>query len=628
MKKFKKDMAIMLIMIMVIGTQSLTAFADGEENAIEELVVSAENAETIENTEGTINTENAGKMGSTLVDEEFASENENVETEVSGENNGNPANEGVEADGIEAYAEEEVPKSGTCGDNLTWTLSNDGVLTISGTGVMKDYIYQNDDGYNESPFYACNSKKVIVEEGVTSIGSWAFSGCTNLSDILIPKSVTNIGNGAFEYCTNLEEIHIPEGVTSIGSWAFEGCTNLSEIHIPQSVVRIGEGGFAGCEKITRIQLPEGLKSLESSTFVGCKSLSAVYVPCSVENIGHGVFNGCSGMNEIWISEGVTSIEMWAFRDCINLRDIYIPDSVKSIGNGAFSGCYSLTEMHIPEGVTSIAEDTFYFCQSLADITIPSSVTRISGGAFYYCTSLREVEIPVSVTEIEGGVFSGCFALSSVFLKGDAPEISNYRGEGYNKEEAFTDVTAKIFYPSGNTTYTKDNMRDYGGNLTWVAYDSTDNLAIVLEVSDKVYYIGSGGDATIKCTGEFKDFVSVAVDGVLIDSSNYTVVEGSTVLTFLSSYLDTLFVGDHVVTLNYTYGSIDTTLTVLDRNTNASDSITTGNTNSTSNLVQGNLMQNSVPKTGDQTLKLPWVFVMLVTGCGCLVLTKERKRKSI
>lgn len=185
------------------------------------------------------------------------------------------------------------------------------------------------------------------------------------------------------------------------------------------------------------------------------------------------------------------------------------------------------------------------------------------------------------------------------------------------------------------TYTINNMLDYGGKLTWIAYDSTDKLEIVLEVTDKVYLIGSGGDATIKCTGELKDFVSVAVDGVLIDSSNYTVVDGSTVLTFLSSYLDTLSVGDHVVTLNYTYGSIDTTLTVLDRSTDASDSNTmendnetntTGNANASFNSTQGGAMQSGTPKTGDHTLIMLWGLVMMTAGCGCLALIWTRKQK--
>lgn len=152
------------------------------------------------------------------------------------------------------------------------------------------------------------------------------------------------------------------------------------------------------------------------------------------------------------------------------------------------------------------------------------------------------------------------------------------------------------------------------------------LNIVLDVTDKVYLIGSGGDATIKCTGELKDFVNVAVDGQLVDLSCYTVSEGSTVLTFLSSYLDTLSVGDHVVTLNYTYGSIDTTLTILDRNgdkTNSNDeNIQDDANNAKSNIVNG------VPKTGDNTWAAVWMSATMIAGCGWFALVctiRGRKR---
>lgn len=633
MRKLKRSLVVMLAMFMMVGTQSLTVFAD-EENVMEESGMSIENAKNVEKMENELDSEGVA-----------ISENENVKTED--EVNSDLANEGVEtyaeSDGTGTYAEE-VPTSGTCGDNLTWTLLEDGTLTISGVGAMTDYASL------ESPFRSNDKiKKLVIEEGITSIGENAFQLCTGLTEIHIPEGVTSIGKYAFYWCAKLSSIHIPKSISSIGGSAFEGCDNLVEVSIPEGVTSIEQYTFSECRKLSSIYIPESVTSIGDRAFAGCHSLKSICIPQSVTSIGiyafeacnlkevyipkgvtiieDGVFDGCIQLKSIYIPESVIEIRPMAFRDCRELSSICIPNTVTDIGEEAFCRCKKLTEVYIPEGVTSIKWNMFSECDNLKKVTIPNSVIKIENKAFYSCVSLLEIKIPASVIQIESGAFAKCSALSTVYFDGDAPEISNDYGEE-DKEETFVNVTANVYYPAGNVTYTIDNMLDYGGKLTWIAYDTTDKLEIVLEVTDKVYLIGSGGNATIKCTGELKDFVSVAVDGVLIDSSNYTVVDGSTVLTFLSSYLDTLSVGDHVVTLNYTYGSIDTTLTVLDRDTNASDSNTMendneanamGNINVSSNSTQSSTMQSSTPRTGDHTLMILWGFVMMIAGCSCLVL---------
>ena len=136
---------------------------------------------------------------------------------------------------LSAYAE----KSGTCGTNLQWKLTDEGVLTITGTGKMKDWGYNN-----YSPWHADKSvKQVIIGDGVTTIGSSAFSGCSSLTSVTIGNSVTEIGIGAFKGCISLTSVTIPNSVTTIKGEAFSGCSSLTSVTIPNSVRTIGAKAF-------------------------------------------------------------------------------------------------------------------------------------------------------------------------------------------------------------------------------------------------------------------------------------------------------------------------------------------------------------------------------------------------
>ena len=133
--------------------------------------------------------------------------------------------------------------------DLTWTLSADGTtMTVSGKGEMTDSPARNNS----------NIKKVVIEDGVTSIGDSAFSWCSSLTSITIPSSVTSIGNGEFRECSSLTDITIPGSVTSIGSDAFSWCSSLTDITIPSSVTSIGSGAFLGCTNLTSITNPRSV----------------------------------------------------------------------------------------------------------------------------------------------------------------------------------------------------------------------------------------------------------------------------------------------------------------------------------------------------------------------------------
>lgn len=193
--------------------------------------------------------------------------------------------------------------SGVCGDNLTWTLSSDGVLTISGTGKMTSF------SYGSAPWHSkCTAiKSVIIESGVTSIGSGAFADCSNLTDISIPETVTSIEPGAFLFCASLESVSIPNGVTTIEVETFVACTSLTSVNIPNSVTEISEGAFAECIALTEITLPESLKKINNNAFIGCTALTSITIPKNVENVGRRAFDACTSLASIKFESATTVI---------------------------------------------------------------------------------------------------------------------------------------------------------------------------------------------------------------------------------------------------------------------------------------------------------------------------------
>ena len=160
-------------------------------------------------------------------------------------------------------------------DNLTWKLDADGTLTISGTGAMKNY----KDGDQSPVFNNSNVKKVVIEDGVTSIGNYAFAYCKNLPSITIPDGVTSIGYGAFYHCTSLTSITIPDRVTSIGFSAFSGCKNLTSITIPDSIISIGHTAFYNCSSLTSITIPDSVISIGDAAFKYCSNLKTISLSC-------------------------------------------------------------------------------------------------------------------------------------------------------------------------------------------------------------------------------------------------------------------------------------------------------------------------------------------------------------
>ncbi|MBQ3216016.1 MAG: leucine-rich repeat protein, partial [Oscillospiraceae bacterium] len=227
--------------------------------------------------------------------------------------------------------------SGTCGENLTWTLDSVGVLVISGEGAID---------------YHC-------------ITWWDYLG--EITSVVINDGVTSVGNSVFQDCNNLVSISLPNSITYIGSHAFNGCASLASVVIPNGITRIEQDTFAYCEKLISIAIPNTVKYIDNRVFLNCSSLSEIDIPDDVDYIGDWAFFGCSNLETITLPEGINRIGESSFTYCGKLSNITIPESISIIDDWAFGGCCNFTKINIPASVTHISNYAFYQCNSLTSI---------------------------------------------------------------------------------------------------------------------------------------------------------------------------------------------------------------------------------------------------------------------
>ena len=374
-------------------------------------------------------------------------------------------------------------------DNLTWTLTADGTLTISGTGAMKDY----NAAENLSPAYMNSDvKKVVIEDGVTSIGELAFFKCSGLTSITIPDSVTSIGNFAFSYCISLTSITIPDSVTSIGSYAFYNCKNLTTISLScksslkksdfgdkadlvsytnqhlltktaAKAATCSESGnkeYWTCEHCGKYFLsddtnPETAKAVEQSETIlpALKHKNAITRGAVEPNGTKPGYSGdryCPDCNTVlekgytyWIEDNLT----WKLYEDGTLN-ISGTGAMKnySYSNNKSPACsnLSVTSIVIEEGVTSIGDYAFENCDNLTSITIPENVEIIGKGAFYSCDNLKDVTLQDGVKIIERTAFIWCGNLTNIVLPNSITSIGDW---------AFKDCTSltSIKIPSSVTS---------------------------------------------------------------------------------------------------------------------------------------------------------------------------------
>jgi len=276
--------------------------------------------------------------------------------------------------------QETVVKSGTAG-NLIWKITDDGTLTINGTGEIPNYGFDLNYDYHYAPWYEYRSSiyALVIENGVTFIGNCAFLDCSNLTSVTIPNSITSIGHSAFNNCSDLTTVTIPNSVTDIGDYGFQNCCGLISVTIPNSVTNIGYCAFLNCSGLMSIIVDVANNAFCSENGILFNKAKTTLIQYPARKIGAYI-----------ISNSVTSIGNGAFAHCSGLTSVTIPNSVTYIGMGAFFCCSGLTSLIIPNLVTSIESEAFRYCNDLVSVTIGNSVTRISYYAFANCSSITEV----------------------------------------------------------------------------------------------------------------------------------------------------------------------------------------------------------------------------------------------
>ena len=371
-------------------------------------------------------------------------------------------------DRMNVHFKDNIYDSGSCGENVTWTLTADGTLTISGTGAMTDYTYDS-----RSPWYSCRTyiKRVVMQQGVTSIGDHAFWDCSGLTSVTIPDGVTSIGGDAFSGCAALTSVTIPGSVTSIGGGAFSGCTSLTSVAIPSSVTEIGGSAFSGCTGLTSVTIPD-----------------------SVTSIGDSVFSGCTALTAVTISDGVTAI-----------------------GGSTFSNCIRLAKVTIPKSVTSIGKNAFYYCESIADVYYDGTeedwakISISEGNEDLLAAALHCKPTPLTAPTVTGGNDSQGRPTLKWDKVAGAAKYEVYRARSMNGDyikystQTSTGYTNSAYLTSGSTYYYKVRALDANGTAgPW-----SDVVAVTCRLGLTAPTVTGGNDAQGRPTLTWKAVTGAA-----------------------------------------------------------------------------------------------------------------------
>lgn len=315
--------------------------------------------------------------------------------------------------------------SGSCGENAEYTFdAKSGLLTISGTGEMSDYLSES------SPFSKNEKiKKVVINNGITKISRSAFENSNSITEIHIADTVVSIEYAAFKNCGALEEINLPQnsGFTYIKE-ILEGCKKLKNIVIPDQVTDIGRNAFKDCDGLNEINIPANVSAIDEAAFHHCTGLERITVDPVNDVYESGDSNAIIdkktktlilGCNNTIIPDGVKIIGKNAFFGCDKLESIVLPDSVTDIEDHAFEDCTALYEINLSENISNLGMNVFSGCVKLKNVIIPQKVTRINENAFATCSDLERITISAEVESIDPNAFDGAQNVTICCIDGTA-----------------------------------------------------------------------------------------------------------------------------------------------------------------------------------------------------------------
>lgn len=448
--------------------------------------------------------------------------------------------------------------SGKCGKNVSYSISDDGVLTISGTGAMNNFTYKSDDS-SDCPWHGVRYalKKIVVEDGVTSIGSCAFSFDFSVTDVTLPSSLKTIGNDAFSGCYGLTSVVIPEGVTSVGAYAFALCSAIKTITVPASTTELGNHAFDTGEyydgsyhtQLTDIHYKgtaqqwyqAGGNSAYNPQFttVYCqgKALSTTSGQCGanafwkLDKTGTLTIYGSGAMYDypiddnqdstspwpVWVvkridvQEGITTIGAYAFCYTVNATALSLPDSLTTIGQDAFC-CYGGTEIVVPDNVTEIGYYAFNTCNNLQTITLPAGLREI-GPCFIECDALKTINFGGTMEQwlVCGGGQSTFPTTTSVVCQGGG---TLYRSGTCGNHLTWTlDSSGKLTI--SGTGDMSDYTHDFENNIRTSPWADYRSMIRSIEIGSGVTSIGS-------CAFEDTNITSLTIPGSVTAIGDYGV----------------------------------------------------------------------------------------------------------
>ena len=444
-----------------------------------------------------------------------------------------------------------IPK-GSCGENLTYTLSHDGHLEISGSGAM----------YDDFSFYGKGLiTSLAIQESVDSIHYWAFQDCSSLTSIVvdeknttydsrdncnaiietntdkliigcsttqIPNSVKTIDNRAFDGCSGLTSIIIPESVTSIYSYVFRDCTGLTSITIPESVTSIGYGVFEGCtgeltlncnldhgyylegSEFTKVTIGENVTSIGVYAFSG--SSADFFINCNIPSYSSTscAFTDCL-TSKVTFGSNVTSIGDYAFYNCKNLESLIIPESVIEIGRDAFAG--TKWYKNIEDGVVYINNVLYDYKGTMPEntiIAVKEGTATITNSVFSSKKTLTAITLPGSITKIGEKAFKGCSNLTSFDIPANA-QLTSIGEETFSGCKALTTVVipAKVTEIGSRAFYNCTGLTSITCYAKVPPTVDTSRSASFSKVDTTIpLYVPIGSEAAYQSADGWKDFSNI------------------------------------------------------------------------------------------------------------------------
>lgn len=368
---------------------------------------------------------------------------------------------------------------------------------------------------------------VMLPVGMTSIGVYAFYGCTNLVNATLPASIKTLRHNSFSGCMSLALTSLPAGITSIEYSTFDSCTNLALTSLPAGITQIGSTTFLACKHLAFTSLPEGVTTIGDSAFYN-SNVALTSLPSSVTEIGQFAFTNCSNLALTSLPPGITTINYWAFRNCTSLALTSLPSGVTSIGEEAFYGCTNLALTSLPENLTTISRSAFYDCANITVAFIPDSVTEIWQYAFNGCSKLAITTLPRNLALQGSGIFARCSSITTLDLPDLVYSLITFDSCLGLTTVYFEEMVSNITYSTfGNCTNLLDIYVPWSeGEVVgapWGATNATVHYRGNIPANDEIWYYANSQITLYDSTGVANHTFSNG-KGVVEFSSNVTTVQ--------------------------------------------------------------------------------------------------------